>query len=249
MIKNILKSYLKKLFQKYRILEKWYGIRPETKEFYGQFGEDASLQTFFSNLEWNNGNKSKELKTGFYIDIGCYSPIRISNSYWFHKRGWMGINVDISEATITSFQLARPKDINIVAAITDQKIISTMDYYEFGSSSVYNTLSKDSAIETEQKINITPKIKKVKCMTLSNLLDLYLPVNQEISFLSIDAESHDFNILKSNDWNKYKPKAVIVEIHESVFKNLIDNQIIKFLESHGYEVYSWLNPSVILRLK
>jgi len=245
-IKGQLIQFAKDQIQQNKLLEKWYGIRPETKEFYSQFGEDASLQTFFSNLEWNKENKASAIPKGFYVDIGCYNPIEISNTFWFFKRGWRGINIDLSSECIAAFNNARPTDINLVAAITNEETVSEIDFFEFGLSSVYNTLDKQSALETEQKQGLVPVKRKIKSMGLNHLFETYLPKGQEISFLSVDAEGHDLEILKSNNWTKYKPKAIVVEIHEPNFHELGKHEVILFLESKGYVIYSWLNPSVIL---
>ena len=56
---------------------------------------------------------------GFYVDIGCYHPIKGSLTYRLHKKGWKGLNVDLSRISIDLFKLARPKDYNIHAAVTN----------------------------------------------------------------------------------------------------------------------------------
>ncbi len=33
-------------------------------------------------------------KQGFYVDIGAHHPFRFSNTCYFHRRGWTGLNVD-----------------------------------------------------------------------------------------------------------------------------------------------------------
>jgi hypothetical protein len=245
-IKGLVIKFVKNFIQKNKLLEKWYGIRPETKEFYSQFGEDASLQTFFSNQEWTKEKKAAEIPKGFYVDIGCYNPIEISNTYWFFKRGWKGINVDLSTEAIAAFNNARPNDINLVAAITNSEAVSEIDFFEFGLSSVYNTLDEESARQTQKTQGLTPVKRKIQSMGLNHLFEKHLPEGQEISFLSVDAEGHDLEILKSNNWTKYKPKAIVVEIHEPNFHSLGKNEVIQFLEGKGYVIYSWLNPSVIL---
>ena len=36
------------------------------------------------------------LKDGIYLDIGCNHPIKYNNTYLLFKKGWKGINVDLS---------------------------------------------------------------------------------------------------------------------------------------------------------
>ena len=40
---------------------------------------------------------------GFYIDIGCYHPLKYSQTHKLYKLGWSGINVDISQDSIDLF--------------------------------------------------------------------------------------------------------------------------------------------------
>jgi hypothetical protein len=35
-----------------------------------------------------------------------------------------------------------------------------------------------------------------------------------IDFLSVDTEGFDMEVLKSNDWNKFRPKAIVLETLE-----------------------------------
>ena len=42
----------------------------------------------------------------------------------------------------------------------------------------------------------------MRTRTLENILDEYLPEGQLIDFLTIDVEGMDFEVLKSNNWEK-----------------------------------------------
>ncbi len=36
----------------------------------------------------------EKLRTGFYVDVGAHHPMLYSNTYYFYKQGWSGINID-----------------------------------------------------------------------------------------------------------------------------------------------------------
>ena len=76
--------------------------------YYSQWGEDRYISEFFKNK-----------KKGFYFDIGCYHPIKYSNTCLLYKNGWSGVNIDANRTSIDLFNIARPKDNNICAAISD----------------------------------------------------------------------------------------------------------------------------------
>jgi len=66
----------------------------------------------------------KEKTNGFYIDVGCYHPIRLSNTKFLYDKGWRGINIDISKKSIDLFKIARKKDINLNIGIGDKNEVS-----------------------------------------------------------------------------------------------------------------------------
>jgi hypothetical protein len=74
----------------------------------------------------------------------------------------------------------------------------------------------------------------VKVYPLSKILEEYLPKGQEIDFLNIDVEGKDFEVLRGNDWNKYRPKVVLVEILTSSIEEIYKNPIYIFMKENGY---------------
>ena len=80
------------------------------KKSYSAFGEDVEIKKHFK----------KNFK-GFYVDVGCYHPIKANNTLLLHQRGWTGINIDINKLSIDLFNFCRPKDINLNLAISKKK--------------------------------------------------------------------------------------------------------------------------------
>ena len=61
-----------------------------------------------------------------------------------------------------------------------------------------------------------------------------MPKNKKIDFLNIDAEGKDEEVLLSNNWEKYKPTYILVEILRENHLNKNDSSIKKFLKSKDY---------------
>ena len=95
---------------------------------YSQEGEDMILRRLFENQT-----------KGFYVDVGAHHPIRFSNTYFFYKKGWRGINIDAMPGSMKLFNKIRPRDINIEKAISDKKEVLT--YYVFNDPAL-NGFSK-----------------------------------------------------------------------------------------------------------
>ena len=102
---------LSKKFNFFRKIYPYYNIYIRNLKFFfksSQFGEDEKIIQLFK-------------KKGTYLDLGCFHPIRWNNTYLMHKLGWKGINIDLNPLSIKLFNVARPNDLNICAAISNQK--------------------------------------------------------------------------------------------------------------------------------
>ena len=104
-------NFFKKYFNLY-IKNKAY----KKRNSYSQWGEDKFISKFFEN---------KSL--GFYVDIGCFHPIRYSNTCLLFNKGWNGINIDLNPMSIELFNIIRPKDYNLCEAISDE--VKELDLY------------------------------------------------------------------------------------------------------------------------
>jgi len=200
---------------------------------YSQEGEDMILRRLFENQQ-----------TGFYVDVGAHHPKRFSNTYFFYKKGWRGINIDAMPDSMRPFNKIRPRDINIEKPVSDKKQVLT--YYAFNEPAL-NGFSKELSDERANQNNNYHIIfeKDIETSTLAEILDNNLPQNQEIDFLSIDVEGLDFMVLKSNNFEKYKPKVILIEILGSSLTDIENNEISKYLKGFDYSIYAKAVNTVI----
>ena len=63
-----------------------------------------------------------------------------------------------------------------------------------------------------------------------------MPENSVIDFLSIDVEGHEFQVLKSIDLIKYKPKVILLESHLFKLENYANDVIVEFLKTKNYTI-------------
>lgn len=194
-------------------------FRKDYKESYAQSGEDLILDLIFCNV-----------KKGFYVDVGANNPTLQSNTYFFYKKGWSGINIDALPGSMKEFNRVRPRDINLEFAVSDQE--QTLKYHMF-KPSFYNSFTEEAAILYSDKLigSIPLSTKK-----LYWILDNYL-ASPEINFLTIDVEGLDFLILQSNDWFKYRPKVIVIELFASPSNQYIENEEKIFLKEKGYSFF------------
>jgi FkbM family methyltransferase len=198
------------------------------KVSYSLFGEDIILRTFFSKH-----------KKGFYVDIGAHHPLMISNTAYFYKRGWHGINIEPSPNLIQAFKHSRKRDINLNIGITNQD--AELSFYIFDRE-VFNSFNKEGSLLRGCKI---VKELKIRTYKLSDVLDKYLPVNQKIDFFSIDVEGLDLDVLKSNNWEKYVPDYIIVEENDVLIENIHESAVYRYLTGLSYKLVAVLCASFV----
>ena len=62
--------------------------------------------------------------------------------------------------------------------------------------------------------------------------------------MSVDVEGYDYEVLKSNNWKKFKPKLICIEV-----VGLVEKNIEKFLVKIGYKKVCKNHNNLIFLLK
>jgi|TARA_B110000003_G_C16489059_1_gene472696 hypothetical protein len=207
------------------------------RKSYSQWGEDMYIKKYFSDL-----------KIGFYVDIGCFHPIMYSNTCLLYNQGWSGLNIDLNETSIDLFNIMRPKDFNICAALSNE--VKEEDLYIDHSFSPANTISKSFYTKSNKKIAFKNlKNKKIETKTFNNVVQK-IPNFPVIDFLNIDCEGYDYLILKDFNLNMYKPKLLCIETHEINDKEVENyKEIMKLINENNYHLYKRCGPSSIFYKK
>ena len=225
MLKKLIKALLPKKYVDELLTIRNNYLDGHSLKSYSQEGEDMILRRLFENQ-----------KSGFYVDVGAHHPKRFSNTYFFYKKNWFGINIDAMPGSMKSFCKFRPRDINIEKPISDKEELLT--YYIFNEPAL-NGFSKTLSESRDGNGNYFIKDHvDLKTSTLTSILDEKLPDNQEIDFLTVDVEGLDFLVIKSNDFKKYRPKVILIEMLSNKFSEIENDEISKYLLQQGYSIYS-----------
>jgi FkbM family methyltransferase len=199
--------------------------RPVTRVYpsYAQAGEDIIVAFTFHHLHLGNPT---------YLDIGAGDPILDSNTYHFYQIGCRGVLVEPNVDLIPSLQKVRPRDTVLNVGIGPHNVAAA-DYYRMSMQSM-NTFSKEEALHTEQASNKEIYIKEVVKMPLVNVNDV-IAQNFEKSpnFVSIDVEGLDLDVLKSFNFEKYRPEVFCVEPLISSTTD-VNPETAEFMASKGY---------------
>jgi FkbM family methyltransferase len=190
---------------------------------YSQEGEDMILRRVFEGQA-----------SGFYVDVGAHHPQRFSNTNFFYRRGWSGINIEPNPDAARIFRSSRHRDINLQLGVSNEP--GTLKYFVFDESAL-NTF--DESMVASRLAHTPYRLVgtiDVRVETLDSILSRHVPAGRVIDFLSIDVEGLDFAVLKSNDWQQFRPRVVLVEALGSSLQKQQDGEVARFMAGVGYEL-------------
>ena len=201
--------------------------------FHSNWGIDRMVEDYF-----------KKKNNGFFVDVGCHQPFLNNNTYILYKKGWRGINIDLDFGAIDMFNFFRKEDTNIQVAVSNS--IEKKNLYYFHSRSAINTLSIKEGLKSRQ-------VKKVITSTLNKIIENSIHNNKEIDFLSIDVEGYEIEVLQGLDFNKYKPKLVVLEFinhdvkefYNQRINDILNSQLNKFMENKNYKLINWIHDDLV----
>lgn len=190
---------------------------------YSQKWEDVLIDALL-------GNKRR----GFYIDVGANDPTRFSNTKRFYKKGWEGINIEPNTDLFEKLKGKRPKDINLNVGIGVKN--KSLTFYKFMPDTL-STFSKESARRFQRLGYALVSKEKIEIKRLRDVLHNYAK-GRIIDFISVDTEGFDMEVLRSNDWLKFRPKILCVEsVKIDVKSSSKVNKTEFYLRRKGYEEY------------
>lgn len=201
-----------------RALEK--ALAPGGNVSYSQFGEDLFLDALLDHRP-----------TGYYVDVGCNEPIKLSNTYRFYRKGWAGVCIDANERFREDFLRSRPRDIFMRACVSDVKEqVQFHHFQETALSSISGTPLYDNSEHY--------RIDHVETVTTDTLTDLLVKADAPSNFdlLSVDVEGHDERVLRSLNFSRFQPEVILAEANmtELIVGCAQESKIVRFLESNGY---------------
>ncbi len=214
-------------------LRNFSGLRPNVKSHYSQEGEDISLARIFTGQN-----------SGFFVDVGAHHPFRFSNTYWAYQKGWSGVNIDATPGSAKLFKRWRPRDLSIESCIGSGE--SSIDYVVYSEPALNTYASNRVEVlgTSEYKAKETVRLQTRRLDSLLSEAFTGKP-DPVIDFLSIDVEGSEMDVLKSNDWSRFKSRIIVIEILGKTLSTVSSSAEYQFLTNLGYVPVSMLYHSVI----
>ena len=197
------------------------------KDFFSQDGQDKCVKNHFF----------KNLKKGFFVEIGAFNGINGSNCFYFEKfMDWNGIAVEPSPIHFEKLKKNR-KCICINKAISNQN-----DHKEFVEvTNGYTQMSGILTNEYKKTLDIImkdPRTKMNKLNIKTSTFNEIVGENKIIDYLSIDVEGEEERILESIDFNYFNIKVISVENNypkKNNYNNLLKDKGFTYFDNYGVD--------------
>jgi FkbM family methyltransferase len=199
-------------------------LPPGARLSYAQAGEDLILVGHVDALG---------LATPSYLDVGAWEPIISNNTYLLYLRGGRGVLVEPNPALAETIRRERPEDklLSVGIGVMDA---AEADYYVFTEPQL-NTFDPEQVPRALKYENVRlQSVIKVPLVNINRVIAEHVG-GKAPDVLSIDIEGLDLKVLKTLDYDKYRPKVICAEtlITSSRQQN---PETTAFMTSKGYEV-------------
>jgi FkbM family methyltransferase len=186
---------------------------------YAQSGEDLLAASL---LSWPGA--------GFHVDVGCHHPTKLSNTYLFYLRGLDGVCIDANSEFAKYFRQMRPHDRFIVGCVGEE---DGMAEFKVFTDRALSSIGGKAVAGLDEQRYVVQRIERLQIRRVSDILGLHgAPADFEL--LSIDVEGHDFRALRSAQLDRYRPKLIIIELHDIDLGQIDQHDVTKYCREYGY---------------
>ena len=205
------------------------------------------LLNFIKFLKINNNNSTSQLMQDLFaifiiqknfhktfLEFGATDGISLSNSYILEKElGWKGVLVEPDSQWMEELKKNRSKSNILNKCIwkktgekmnffsSENRVFSTLDEFKFSDK-------KSMPLNSESR-NKKGKIVKIETISLNDVIKDEFK-NLCPSYISVDTEGSEYEILKAFNFKKYRPVVFTVEHNFTELQNKID----KLMTQNGY---------------
>lgn len=178
-----------------------------------QFGEDRILWQVF-----------RHRPTGYFIEVGAYDGVTLSNTFFLEQMGWSGLLVEPILPLCQKAAAARPRSRVIHAACSKRGSHGTAKFTVAQNVPVLSFLQADQEhIERCKREGAQLVEIEVPVLTLDDILlnerrnrapfgTPWVPkVGWRIDLVSIDTEGCELDVLDGFDLGRFRPRILVIE--------------------------------------
>jgi len=150
------------------------------------------------------------------VDIGANHPTKLSNTFYFYRRGWCGITVEPNREYEWLHRMFRPRDIFLGIGVGPEARLQKFHHQRAAVLSGFCKQSEAAATGCDY-LPVLP-------------LDALLPLvpDHGVDLLTVDVEGMNLEVLQSGPMVLKLTRLVIVEAGEQ------ESALISLLSSNGF---------------
>lgn len=190
--------------------------------FRAQHGEDRILFDRF-------GGK----RAGYYVEVGAYNGVDLSNTEFFERIGWDGVLVEPHPVLASACRRDRPRAVVSECAAVGPGSPPTVRLEVSDGAELYSSL--DMGPEQHRHIlretgALAIRSVEVPALTLDAILEAAGAPVGRVDFLTVDVEGHELGVLRGFDIARWRPRVVILERNGAA----PPVEIVGYMSKNGY---------------
>ena len=194
------------------------GKKRRAERSWSQHGEDERLVQELQD----------SLRDGYYVDVGANHPAELSNTFRLYNLGMRGVCVEPNDLLCVMHQRYRPGDDVINVAVGPD--VGFARFYQMSHHAFSTFSAEDAKMRQAGGMKLLRVVFK-PVFRLEIILRNCVPDGRnKLELLSVDTEGWDEMVLRSNDWEKHRPRFVIVECNTEDAAM----SIARFMQEVGY---------------
>lgn len=201
--------------------------------FKAQYGEDKLLWKMF------NGRRN-----GFFIEVGAWNGISLSNTYFLEQMGWTGILIEPLREQYEACVINRPRSRVVHAACTAPEQGDTIKFTQVIGNEMLSCIHPEPA-HAKRCLDEGRQFQEIEvpAVTLDRLImnerkgpwqgngPFIANVGWKLDLVSIDVEGGEMDVLRGFNLERFRPQVLLIEC------NLPSGSAVaKHLQGSGYKL-------------
>jgi FkbM family methyltransferase len=171
----------------------------------------------------------QEKRHGFFCEFGATNGVLLSNSCYLERElAWSGICAEPARGWHDELKRNRP-NTRIDTRCVWSKSGEVLQFKETAIKE-HSTIGSFSDADTHSRRRIDADSYGVETISLNDLLQQH-EAPPHLDYLSLDTEGSELEILRSLDFDRFRPRIVTVEHNYTPART----DILALLQSHGYQ--------------
>lgn len=176
----------------------------------------------------------KDVKDGFYVDIGAQHPVVDSVSKSFYEAGWRGVHVEPVPEFAELLRSDRPDEDVLQLALGNRK--GMLDLFTIPGTGL-STQIEDFAARHLAERNLAATVMAVPVLPASVALKKY--AGRLLHWMKLDVEGAERDVLEGWDFHELSPIIILIEATEPNSQRLSHEDWEPLVLQAGYQFAYW----------